>query len=408
MSVETALRAVSTLIPLPMNAEIIAIGTELLLGAIVDTNSAYMARQLAAAGVGLFRKTVVGDNEERIAATIGEALTRADLVICTGGLGPTVDDMTRAAVARAFGVPVEFRDELMAQVEARFAAMNHPMSESNRTQAYVPQGARAIENPRGTAPAFMMEDARGTVICLPGVPHEMRWLFEHAVLPYLQRERGVSDIILVRTLHAVGLGESVIGERIADLMQLANPTVGISAKQSQYELRVSAMAASRAEADALIAPVEAAIRERLGAALLGDEPLLAQVGRRLAARGATLALYEGQAQAPVYRALSANGDLLAALRGVYLHPLDLPANADAAASLAAGGADAVRGRWRSTLALGVQAASLPDERGFTSVCVALAHEHGTERAARSYDLAEPEAWEFVSALALDLLRQHLA
>ena len=391
-----------------MNAEIIAIGTELLLGATVDTNSAYMARQLAAAGVGLFRKTVVGDNEERIAATINEALGRADLVICTGGLGPTIDDMTRAAVARAFSVPLEFRDELMAQVAARFTAMNRPMSESNRTQAYVPQGARAIENPRGTAPSFLMEDERGAVICLPGVPHEMRWLFENAVLPYLQNERGVSDVILVRTLHAVGLGESVIGERIADLMQLANPTVGISAKQAQYELRVSAKAASQAEAVALIAPVEAAIRERLGEALLGDEPLLAQVGRLLVRSGATLALYEGQTYAPVYRTLAANPDVLAALRGVYIHPLDLPANGEAAASLAASGADAVRGRWRSTLALGIQAASSPDERGFTSVCVALAHDGDTALAARSYDLAEPEAWEFVSTLALETLRQHLS
>jgi nicotinamide-nucleotide amidase len=391
-----------------MNAEIIAIGSELLLGATVDTNSAYMARQLAAAGVGLFRKTVVGDNEERIADAIGEALARADLVICTGGLGPTVDDMTRASVARAFGVPLEFRDDLMAQVAARFQAMGRPMSDSNRTQAYVPQGARAIENPRGTAPAFLMEDARGSVICLPGVPHEMRWLFEHAVLPDLQHERGVSDIILVRTLHAVGLGESVIGERIADLMRLANPTVGISAKQAQYELRVSAKAASQAEAEALIAPVEAAIRERLGEALLGDEPLLAQVGRLLARKGATLALYEGQTHAPVYRALAANADVLAALRGVYIHPLDLPANAAAAASLAASGADAVRGRWRSTLALGVQSASSPDERGFTTVCVALAHDGGVAQQARAYDLTEPEAWEFVSTLALEALRQHLS
>jgi competence/damage-inducible protein CinA-like protein len=391
-----------------MNAEILAIGTELLLGATVDTNSAYMARQLAAAGVGLFRKTVVGDNVQRIADAINEALARADLVICTGGLGPTVDDMTRAAVAHAFGVRLEFRDDLMAQVAARFAAMNRPMSESNRTQAYVPEGARAIENPRGTAPAFLMEDARGTVICLPGVPHEMRWLFEHAVLPYLQHERGVSHIILVRTLHAVGLGESVIGERIADLMQLDNPTVGISAKQAQYELRVSARAASQAEAEALIAPVEAAIRERLGEALLGDEPLLGQVGRQLARAGATLALYEGQTHAPMYRALAANAELLAALRGVYIHPLDRPANAEAAASLAASGADAVRGRWRSTLALGVQAATSPDERGFTTVCVALAHENGVVQQSRSYDLAEPEAWEFVSTLALEILRQHLS
>ena len=164
-----------------MNAEIIAIGSELLLGETVDTNSAYLARQLASIGVGLFRKTVVGDNEARIAATIGEALGRAELVICTGGLGPTVDDMTREAVARALGRPLGFQQHLLDQIEARFRSFGRTMSESNRRQAYVPAGARIVENPRGTAPAFIVEDARGTVAVLPGVPTEMRYLWEHAL-----------------------------------------------------------------------------------------------------------------------------------------------------------------------------------------------------------------------------------
>ncbi|NTW04158.1 MAG: competence/damage-inducible protein A, partial [Oscillochloris sp.] len=143
-----------------MDAEIIAIGSELLLGTTVDTNSSYLAQQLAAAGINLFRKAVVGDNTERIAGMITDALARADLVICTGGLGPTMDDVTREAVALAFGRELEFRQELMDQVAARFAAMNRPMRENNRRQAYVPAGARAIENPRGTAPAFIVEDER--------------------------------------------------------------------------------------------------------------------------------------------------------------------------------------------------------------------------------------------------------
>src|SRR6266545_3622271 len=205
-----------------MNAEIIAIGSELLLGETVDTNSAYLARQLAAIGVGLFRKTVVGDNEERIAATIAEALDRADLVICTGGLGPTVDDVTREAVARALGRPLVFHQHLLDQIAARFRSFGRAMSESNRRQAYVPAGARVVENPRGTAPAFVVEDARGTV----------------ALLPYLRDERGQTGVILVRTLHATGLGESVIGEMVADLMGQENPTLGISAKRGRYELRI--------------------------------------------------------------------------------------------------------------------------------------------------------------------------
>src|SRR5687767_14162236 len=198
-----------------MNAEIIAIGSEILLGETIDTNSAYLARQLASIGIGLFRKTVVGDNDERIATAIGEALDRADLVICTGGLGPTVDDMTREAVARALGRPLVFHQHLLDQIEARFRSFGRRMSESNRRQAYVPEGARIVENPRGTAPAFIVEDARssgagrgGTVAVLPGVPAEMRYLWEHALLPYKRDERGQTGVILVRTLHAAGLTEA--------------------------------------------------------------------------------------------------------------------------------------------------------------------------------------------------------
>lgn len=390
-----------------MDAEIIAIGSEILLGATVDTNSAYLARQLAGAGVNLFRKTVVGDNTERIAAAIGEALGRADLVICTGGLGPTLDDVTREAVALAFGRELEFRQELLDQVAARFAAMSRPMSESNRRQAYVPAGARAIENPRGTAPAFIVEDERGTVVVLPGVPYEMRYLFEHAVLPYLRDERGVTDVILVKTIHATGLGESVIGELIADLMVATNPTVGISAKQARYELRIGAKGASQAEAEALIAQAEATIRERLGKHVIGDEPLPHAVARLLAEQGKTLAIYEGSALAPIYRALHTAPNGLASVRGVVIHPLDLPADAQAAASLAHAGALSAAEQWRSDVGLAAQAASSPDERGFTSVSVALTFLGGNRQVTRSYDLRQPEGWEFVGTLGLDLLRRYL-
>src|SRR5436190_2344455 len=252
-----------------MNAEIIAIGSELLLGETIDTNSAYLARQLAGIGIGLFRKTVVGDNEERIAAVIGEALERADLLICTGGLGPTVDDMTREAVARALGRPLVFHQHLLDQIEARFRSFGRTMSVSNRRQAYVPDGARIVENPRGTAPSFIVEDVRGTLAVLPGVPSEMRYLWENALLPYLRDERGQTGVILVRTLHATGLSESVIGEMLADLMAQENPTLGISAKRAQYELRIGALADSRAAAEALADAAEATIRERLGQHLIG-------------------------------------------------------------------------------------------------------------------------------------------
>jgi nicotinamide-nucleotide amidase len=405
-----------------MNAEIIATGSELVLGETVDTNSAYLARQLAAIGINLFRKTAVGDNEERIAAIVGEALGRADLVICTGGLGPTVDDVTREAVARATGRPLVFHQHLLDQIEARFRSFGRTMSESNRQQAYVPEGARIVENPRGTAPAFIVEIERkpdpstgaggaggrgGTVVVLPGVPSEMRYLWENAIVPYLRDERGENGVILVKTLHAAGAGESVIGELIADLMQQANPTVGISAKRAQYELRIGAKSDSRAGAEALIAQAEATIRERLGQYLIGDEKLEQLAVRLLRERGLSLALYEGTDRAPVYRMITASAEGRALLRGAIIHPLDRPADAAAAASLARGGATAVRDRWRADLALGVQAASAPDGDGFTLVVVALAHAGGVRELTRRYDLNLDEGWEFIATMALDALRQHL-
>jgi nicotinamide-nucleotide amidase len=321
-----------------MNAEIIAIGSELLLGETIDTNSAFLAQQLTTIGINLFRKTVIGDNEERIASTISEALDRADLLICTGGLGPTIDDMTREAVARATGRPLEFHQHLLDQIEARFRSFGRTMSPSNRQQAYVPQGARIVENPRGTAPSFIVEDARGTIVVLPGVPSEMRFLWETAILPYLRDDRGETGIILVRTLHAAGLSESLIGEILADLMTQENPTLGISAKRAQYELRIGAKANSRADAEALADQAEAIIRERLGDNLIGHETLEQAAARVLIESGRTIALYEGTTAAPLYRSLVAIAAAAPALRGVIVHPLDVPSDADAARSLAETGA----------------------------------------------------------------------
>jgi nicotinamide-nucleotide amidase len=390
-----------------MNAEIIAIGSELLLGETIDTNSAYLARQLAGIGIGLFRKTVVGDNEERIAAVIGEALDRADLLICTGGLGPTVDDMTREAVARALGRPLVFQQHLLDQIEARFRSFGRTMSPSNRRQAYVPDGARIVENPRGTAPCFIVEDARGTVAVLPGVPSEMRYLWENALIPYLRDERGQTGVILVRTLHAAGLSESWIGEMLADLMAQDNPTLGISAKRAQYELRIGALADSRAAADALADTAEATIRERLGEHLIGTEKLEEATPRLLHERGLSLALYEGNDRAPVYRAITASAVGREILRGAIIHPLDRPADDEAAQSLARMGALSARDRWRSDLALGVQPASAPSADGFTVVFVALADRGGIIEASRRYDLRLDEGWEFAGTLALDMARRHV-
>ncbi len=389
-----------------MDAEILAIGSELLLGTTIDTNTAYLSSQLASIGVNVYRTGIVGDNTERIAACVRESLSRADLLICTGGMGPTVDDVTRDGVALAFGRPLEFHQELYDQVAARFASLRRPMSASNRRQAYIPQGARPIPNPVGTAPCFMIEDEHGTVIVLPGVPAEMRYLFEHVVQPYLRDERGVREVILVRVLHAVGLGESVIGERIADLMEQANPTVGISAKQARYELRIGAKADSPAAAQAMLDSVTTELEARLGTVLIGSETLDQQVVRLLIERDLTLALYEGHVAAPVYTALRQAILPTDRLRGVTIHPLDSPVPEGVTARAHTGAINA-RDHWRSTLGLGVELAATPDERGYHMVVVVLVTPEGTLTQEQYYDLRQREGLNFIGTLGLGMVRRYL-
>ncbi len=275
-------------------AEIITIGTELLLGEIQDTNTRYLARTLRDVGVDLYRTTVVGDNVERIAGVIREALGRCQIILTTGGLGPTVDDPTREAVARALGVPTVFLPELWEQILERFQRYGRLASENNRRQAYVPQGAIPVENPVGTAPAFICEVGEACVICVPGVPREMEYLIEHVVIPYLTEHYALSGTIKARVLHAAGIGESVVDDLIGDLEKLSNPTVGLLAHPGQVDVRITAKAGSVDEADQMIQGVEATVRERLGEAIYGadGETLESVLAQELARRGWGLAVLE--------------------------------------------------------------------------------------------------------------------
>ena len=267
------------------SAEIITIGTEILLGEIVDTNAQYLARVLRDVGVDLYRKTTVGDNPRRIAQAIQDSLLRCDIIITTGGLGPTVDDPTREAVALAMGLPAEFRPELWEQIQARFRRFNRQPTENNRRQAYVPQGAIAVENPVGTAPAFIVERQAHTIIALPGVPREMEYLLQNAILPYLRQKFGLTGTIKARVLHTAGAGESQIDDLIADLEAYSNPTVGLAAHSGQVDVRITAKADSEAAADLLIQPVEDTIRQRLGSWVYGaDQDTLEEVALRAVGR----------------------------------------------------------------------------------------------------------------------------
>lgn len=268
------------------SAEIITIGTEILLGEIVDTNTRYIARTLRGMGVDLYRTITIGDNVDRIAEAIRHSMQRAEIVITTGGLGPTVDDPTREAVAKAVGVETEFREVLWEQVVAVISRYGRKPSENQRRQAYVPKGSIGIPNPVGTAPCFIVETDRNAVISLPGVPNEMEHILHESIIPYLQERFNLDEIIKIRILHCAGAGEGMIDEKISDLETLSNPTVGLAAHTGVVDIRIAAKARNEAEADAKISEVERQIRERLGEVIFGadeeklEEVVLSTVARR--------------------------------------------------------------------------------------------------------------------------------
>jgi competence/damage-inducible protein CinA-like protein len=294
-------------------AEIITIGTEILLGEIVDTNARYLARAFRDAGIDLYRKTSVGDNARRISQAIQQSLERCDIVLTTGGLGPTVDDPTREAVALALGVELEYCSDLWEQIQARFQRFGRQPTENNRRQAYIPHGALAIENPVGTAPVFIVELEHKVIISLPGVPREMEYLMEESIIPYLRQHFQLNSIIKARVLHSAGTGESQIDDLIGDLEELSNPSVGLAAHSGQVDIRITAKAGSPEEADALILPVEQTIRQRLGNWIYGadDESLEAIALEAVHRNGWTLAVVESGLGGDLIRRLaSAPGPFL--------------------------------------------------------------------------------------------------
>jgi nicotinamide-nucleotide amidase len=260
------------------SVEIVAVGTELLLGQLVDTNTAHIAATLAAAGIDVYGTQTVGDNRARIAATLASALERADGLITTGGLGPTVDDLTKEAVCDALGLDVELDRTSLEAIETWFAKSGGVMRENNRKQALLPRGARVLANPNGTAPGFIAFRADGKFIAsMPGVPQEMKPMLAEALVPYLRERFGVGDAIYTRVLHTIRIGESEIDHRIGDLFRtLENPKIAVLAHQYRCDVKLMAKASSRERAEELIAPVQRDLESRLAGHVYGcDEQTLA-------------------------------------------------------------------------------------------------------------------------------------
>ena len=310
-----------------MHAEIVMIGTELLLGELVDTNANRLAKALREIGLDIYYKTTVGDNEARITEVLNLALDRSDVVITSGGIGPTVDDMTRQAVANATGRKLVYSTDLEAQIAERFRSFGREMAENNKRQAYIPEGALPLTNPVGTAPCFLSEDirGRGIVISLPGVPRELEYMMEKKVLPLLVERMGGAQVTKIRILRTCAVGESNVDRAIGDLMATQNPTIGLAAHAGQTDVRITAKANTEAEADTLIAALEAEVRQRLGVAIYGveKETVPEVVGQLLADNNLKLGVVDTLTGGLLARHLidAGFGDLIAES----LHSNDIPA-----------------------------------------------------------------------------------
>ena len=278
-----------------MRAEIVAVGTELLLGQIANTNARWMSEQLAAVGVDVLHHQTVGDNVDRVAEALSLAASRADVVLVTGGLGPTQDDLTREAIALVAGVPLVRRPELEAMLREKFRGFSgRSMPENNLQQADVPEGARAVVPERGTAPGLVVDLPGGVrLYAMAGVPLEMVEIMEGTVLPELATRTGAA--IVSRVLRVTGMGESAVAEALADLFDAStNPTVAFLATGGEVKVRLTAKAATREEAERRIAPLADEVAARLGDVVFStrDETLEGTVLRLLVEKGLTICTAE--------------------------------------------------------------------------------------------------------------------
>ena len=274
-------------------AELIAVGTELLLGNIANTDAQMISQGLSQLGINVYYHTVVGDNPQRVRQAVDIARDRADILITTGGLGPTCDDLTKVAVAQAFGKELVYHEPSAQRIRERFAQRGTPVTENNFQQAMVPEGCTVLDNDWGTAPGVAFQAGGTHVLMLPGPPRECRAMFTHRVIPYL---KSLADgVIVSRTLKLFGIGESSMEAQLREEMEaMTNPTLAPYAKEGECELRITAKAADEEAARALIAPVEERLRARFGPLIYGaDVPSLeAAVFQLLKEKGLTLGCAE--------------------------------------------------------------------------------------------------------------------
>ena len=409
-------------------AEIVSVGTEHLLGQITDTNAVWLCNVLAGLGIAVYYRSTVGDNVGRVQEVFREALGRVDLVITTGGLGPTDDDLTVAAVADALGLPMERNEEAWTHVQEFFRRRNRPLTSQQQKQAMMPRGARMIPNTRGSAPGVIVEHEGKTLIFTPGVPREMKGMIEDHVVPYL-RARGLagSDVIRSRILR-VALGESIVEDRVRDLMRGGtNPTIAPYAHTGECHLRITARG-QEAEVDGLLDETELAVRERLGRAIyaVGEQTLEETVARQLADAGLTIAVAESCTGGLIAHRLTRtpgasmylDGGVIAYSNAAKSRWLGVPSDTIArhgavSAEVARAMADGARAHAETDLAISTTGIAGPSggtpDKPVGLVFIALAHAGGTDVREMRYGTEPGRAGiQYLgSQTALDVIRQHL-
>ncbi|MEO0407046.1 MAG: competence/damage-inducible protein A [Cyanobacteria bacterium P01_A01_bin.135] len=277
------------------SAEVICVGTELLLGEILNSNAQFLGQQLAQLGIPHYYQTVVGDNPQRLQKVLSLACERSRLLIFTGGLGPTPDDLTTETIAGFFDAPLEERAEILESLDQKYAHRQQAMAVSNRKQALLPQGAQILPNPIGSAPGMIWSPVPGlTLMTFPGVPREMQAMWQETAVPHLKAQGWVTSTLVSRVLRHWGIPESTLAEKVQDFFDLENPTVAPYAGKGEVRLRITASAASAEAAEALIAPVQAEIEAIAGGDCFGtdDDTLASVVGRYLSHAGHSLAVAE--------------------------------------------------------------------------------------------------------------------
>lgn len=405
-----------------MRAEILSVGTELLLGHITDTNASWLAQQLSALGIDLFYVSEIGDNLERLSTAVRQARDRSDIVVITGGLGPTEDDLTREAIAAVLHETPTVEPTLEANLRAFFAGRGITMPERNVKQAWTLPSVTILPNPIGTAPGWWAERDGKVVVAMPGVPYEMKRMWQSEVLPRLRPR--TNDILFTRILRVSGLGESSVEERLDPVLHSANPTVATYAKQDAVDVRVTAKAKTSEEAQAMVAQVEERIRATLGQHIFGMDNQTPQsvVLDMLIARGLTLATME-----------SCTGGLLSSLitdvpgssnafrGGLISYATELkeawgvPADVIAAHGVvsvetARAMASAVRARTGSDVGISVTGVAGPDEqegKPVGTIHIAVVSPQGARDTSQQFRGPRAEIKLRAAYTALNLLRLHL-